>query len=57
MKKPDRTTELENNMEYYSFKKSDVWLGGHDYFPTLTPPNTNNFHDMGLSKMRKRTKG
>ncbi len=28
MKKPHRTSELDNDMEYYSFKKGDLWLGG-----------------------------
>lgn len=27
MKKPHRTTKVENDMEYYSFQKGDVWLG------------------------------
>jgi hypothetical protein len=30
MKKPHRTTKLDDATEYYSFKKGDTWLGGHD---------------------------
>lgn len=29
MKKPHRTTKLDSEIEYYSFKKGDAWLGGH----------------------------
>jgi hypothetical protein len=28
MKKPHRTTNLGNSIEYYSFKKGDLWVGG-----------------------------
>lgn len=28
MKKPHRITALDNAIEYYSFKKGDLWLGG-----------------------------
>lgn len=30
MKKPHRTTKLDDAIEYYSFKKGGAWLGGHD---------------------------
>jgi hypothetical protein len=30
MKKPHRTTRLDDAIEYYSFKKGDTWSGGHD---------------------------
>jgi len=30
MKKPHRTTKLDDAVEYYSFKKGSVWVGGQD---------------------------
>lgn len=30
MKKPHRTTRLDDALEYYSFKKGDAWVGGVD---------------------------
>jgi hypothetical protein len=30
MKKPHRTTVLDDESPYYSFKKGNLWLGGED---------------------------